>query len=252
MASSLVWISGASGGIGQALAQTVPWENARVIGISRERPCGAMDHLRADLADPSTWSMVGASFRRELDDFTGEQVAFIHAAGANQPIGFAGEVNEVNSDAYLRNVVVNSAAPQVLGQLFLAAVQSLDAHRYLIMLTSGAAQTVYPGWSSYGAGKAAIDQWVRNVGAEQAQRGGVQVISVAPGSVDTAFQQQLRDTLERDFPSRQKFLDLYKQGKLSDPQDVADQIWRLTSLDLDNGSVIDLRNLDMGQTDKPA
>ena len=50
-----------------------------------------------------------------------------------------------------------------------------------------------------------------------------------------------------DFPSRQKFLDLYKQGKLSDPQDVAGQVWALTSLELDNGSVIDLRKLDIPQ-----
>jgi NAD(P)-dependent dehydrogenase (short-subunit alcohol dehydrogenase family) len=242
MTCSLVWISGASGGIGQALAKTVPWDNARVIGINRERPAGAVEHLKADLADPSTWPTVGASFRRELEGFNGQHVAFIHAAGANDPIGFAGEVD---SDAYLRNVLVNSAAPQVLGQLFLAAVRSLDAHRYLVMLTSGAAQSVYPGWSSYGAGKAAIDQWVRNVGAEQDQRGGVQVLSVAPGTVDTAFQQQLRDTPGADFPSRQKFLDLYKQGNLSDAQDVAGQIWALTNRDLDNGSVIDLRKLDL-------
>ncbi|HYZ37852.1 MAG TPA: hypothetical protein VE673_14210 [Pseudonocardiaceae bacterium] len=54
-----------------------------MIGISRERPADTIKHLRADLADPSTWSMVGASFRRELDGFAGEHVAFIHAAGAN-------------------------------------------------------------------------------------------------------------------------------------------------------------------------
>lgn len=249
MTSSLVWISGASGGIGGALTQTVPWENARVIGISRQRPAGTIEHLEADLADPSTWSTVGASFRRELHDFTGQHVAFIHAAGVNEPIGFA---DEVDSDAYPRNVLLNSAAPQVLGQLFLAAVQTLNARRYLITLTSGAAQSVYPGWASYGAGKAATDQWVRNVGAEQAERGGVQVLSVAPGTVDTAFQQQLRDTLEMDFPSRQKFLDLHKQGKLSDPQDVARQIWALTALELDNGSVMDLRKLDIPQSEQPA
>lgn len=244
MAGSLVWISGASGGIGGALAATVPWDNARVIGINREPPAEAIEHLKADLTDPSTWPAVGASFRREVEGFTGEYVAFIHAAGVNDPIGFAGEVE---SQAYLRNVLLNSAAPQVLGQLFLAAVRSVDARCYLIMLTSGAAQSVYPGWSSYGAGKAAIDQWVRNVGAEQNQRGSVQVLSVAPGTVDTAFQQRLRDTPEADFPRRQKFLDLYHQGTLSDPQHVAGQIWALTSLELNNGSVIDLRKLDLGQ-----
>ena len=31
----------------------------------------------------------------------------------------------------------------------------------------GAAGNVYEGWTSYGAGKAAVDQWVRTAGAEQ-------------------------------------------------------------------------------------
>lgn len=240
MPSSLVWISGASGGIGQALVRTVPWGNARVIGISRRRPEGAVEHLEADLADPSTWPAVGTSFHRELQDFDGEQVAFIHAAGTLDPVGFAADLD---GEAYLRNVLLNSAAPQVLGQQFVAAARSLDARRHLVMLTSGAARSVYPGWASYGAGKAAIDQWVRDVGAEQDQRGGVQVLSIAPGTVDTGMQEQLRGTPERDFPSRQKFLDLHQQGKLTDPQDVARQIWALLDQGLDNGSVVDLRTL---------
>lgn len=53
MATSLVWISGASSGIGQALTETVPWDDARVIGISWTRPNSAIEHLKTDLADPS-------------------------------------------------------------------------------------------------------------------------------------------------------------------------------------------------------
>lgn len=240
MSRSLVWISGASGGIGRALAETVPWGDARVIGISRRPPAGAVEHLEADLADPSTWPAVGRSFHREVRNFDGAHVAFVHAAGTIDPVGFAAELD---GEAYRRNVLLNSAAPQVLGQQFLAATGSLDARRHLVMLTSGAAQSVYPGWASYGAGKAAIDQWVRDVGAEQDQRGGVQVLSIAPGTVDTGMQEQLRGTSEQDFPNRQKFLDLHRQGKLSDPAEVARQIWALLGRGLDNGSVVDLRKL---------
>ncbi|MGB8962769.1 MAG: SDR family NAD(P)-dependent oxidoreductase [Pseudonocardiaceae bacterium] len=240
MGTSLVWISGASGGIGQALVETVPWGGARVIGISRGRRGGTAEHLRADLADPSAWPVIGASFRREMAGFDGEHVAFIHAAGTIDPTGFAAEVD---SEAYVRNVLLNSAAPQVLGQLFLAAARSIDARRHLVMLTSGAARSVYTGWASYGAGKAALDQWVRNVGTEQDERGGVQVLSVAPGTVDTAMQAKLRDTPEADFPSRRKFLELYEEGQLSDPQQVATQIWALLDRGLPNGSVLDLRKL---------
>lgn len=242
MGSSLVWIAGATGGIGQALAETVPWKETRVVGISRTRPGPGIEHLAADLADPSTWPVIGASFRQEVADFDGPHLVFVYAAGTVDPIGFAAEVD---SAAYQRNVLVNCAAPQVLGQQFLATVRSLDAHRHLIMLGSGAATSVYPGWTSYGASKAATDQWVRTAGAEQDKQGGVQVWSIAPGTVDTAMQRQLRETSEEQFPNRQKFLDLHAQGKLSDPRKVADQIWTLIDRELDNGSVVDLRKLDL-------
>lgn len=239
MTTSLIWISGASGGIGRALSRTVPWDGARVIGISRSAPDG-IDHVQADLSDPSSWPAVGASFEKELAGFDGERVVFVHAAGTVDPIGFAGEVD---TDTYSRSVVLNSAAPQALGHMFLAAVRDLDAERALVMLTSGAAKSVYPGWTAYGAGKAAIDQWVRNAGAEHQARGGVRVLSVAPGTVDTEMQAQLRKTSEADFPHQKKFVDLHEAGKLADPEDVARTIWGLLDRDLDSGSVVDLRDL---------
>lgn len=238
MTSALIWITGASRGIGEALVRTVPWEGARVIGVSRGQPQGA-EHLAADLADPSSWPAVGASFRRELAGFDGERVVFVHAAGTVDPIGFAGQVD---TEAYTTNVLVNSAAPQVLGHLFVAAARDVRAPRHLVMLTSGAATSVYRGWSSYGAGKAAVDQWVRDVGAEQGDSG-VQVLAIAPGTVDTAMQSRIRDTDEADFPNRQKFVDLHRSGGLTDPDRVARELWALLEAGLDNGSVVDLRKV---------
>jgi benzil reductase ((S)-benzoin forming) len=238
--AALVWISGASSGIGKALAQAVPWDGARVIGISRTPAAGPVEHLKADLADPAAWPLVGESFRTELAGFDGDQVAFVHAAGTVDPLGFAAEVD---SAEYAANVVLNSAAPQVLGQMFLAAASGLDARRHLLMISSGAANSVYPGWTSYGAGKAAVNRWVQNAGAEQDLRGGVQVLAVAPGTVDTGMQDRLRATAEADFPNRQKFRDLHAKGELTDPRDAAARIWALLDRGLDNGSVVDLRNL---------
>ncbi len=239
MAGSLVWITGASSGIGAAMAASAPDEEVRLIGVSR-RPPPVGEHLEADLADPSSWAAVGASFRRELATFGGDRVVFVHAAGTVEPVGFAGEVD---ADGYQANVLLNSAAPQVLGQLFLAAAREVQADRHLVLLTSGAANSVYPGWTSYGAGKAAIDQWVRNAGAEQEIRGGVHVLAVAPGTVATDMQAFLRRTDEADFPSRKKFVDLHEQGQLSSSDDVARNVWSLLGRELENGSVVDLRRL---------
>ena len=243
MTDTLIWISGASGGIGQALARTVPWQSARIIGISRT-PLEGVEHLAADLSDPVSWPAVGESFRAELEGFEGDRVVFVHAAGTLDPMGFVGEVD---TDTYSRNVILNAASPQVLGQMFVAAARDVAAQRFLVMLTSGAAKSVYPGWSSYGAAKAGVDQWVRNVGAEQSKRGGVHVLAVAPGTVDTGMQALLRQTEERDFPSRQKFVDLHAAGKLADPDAVARDLWSLLDGERDNGAVVDLRDLAKAQ-----
>ncbi|PZS15266.1 MAG: short-chain dehydrogenase [Solirubrobacterales bacterium] len=242
MCKALVWISGASSGIGRALAATLPWQEARLIDISRSEP-PAGEHLEADLADPDAWKQVGRSFQRELAGWSGDRVVFVHAAGVLEPIGFAGEVD---TDAYTRSVILGSAAGQALGHMFLAAARDIDAGRQLVVITSGAARSVYPGWASYGAAKAALDQWVRDVGAEQDLRGGVEVIAVAPGTVDTGMQAQLRQTAERDFPKRQKFVDLHQRGELADPDQVARDMWALLDRGFDNGAVVDLRELTPG------
>lgn len=238
MDESLIWISGASSGIGKALAETVPWPNSRVIGISR-RPSPTTEHLAADLSDPQSWASVEESFDTGLNGFVGRAV-FVHAAGTIEPVGFVGEVD---SAAYRANVLLNSAAPQVLGEMFLTAAHRAGLAPTLAILTSGAARSVYAGWASYGASKAAVDQWVRDVGAEQAIRGGARVLAIAPGTVATDMQAILRGVAERDFPHRQKFIDLHASGGLANTVEVAASIWDLIDGDLETGSVVDLRDL---------
>ena len=246
--TALVWVSGASGGIGRALAATVPWSRSRIIGISRRQDSVSTEHIEADLSDPRQWPRVGTAFREAAAGFSGERIVFVQAAGTIQPIGFVGNVD---TRAYQENVLLNSAAPQVLGHLFIEAVQDIAATRHLVMLTSGAAKSIYPGWASYGAAKAGVDQWVRDTGAEQGPDG-VQVLAVAPGTVNTEMQTQLRATTPEEFPLRQKFIDLHRDGKLSEPNDVARKIWRLLDEPYENGSVLDLRSLPEVRSPAPA
>lgn len=237
MTHNLIWISGATSGIGRALADSVPWRNSRVIGIGR-RPADGLEHLQADLADSRSWPAVGEAIRSELAGFHGDRVVFIHSAGALDPIGFAADVDP---EAYLASLMLNGVASQVLGQHFVSAAADLPAERTLVMISSGAAQKVYPGWSAYGASKAAMDQWVRIVGAEQQIRGGVMVFGVAPGVVDTPMQSRVRAADEDQFPSLQRFVDLHESGRLVPPEVVASWIWKLIEDGEENGSIVDLR-----------
>lgn len=210
-----------------------------MIGISR-RPTQGIEHLPADLARPESWQEVGEAVRRELAGFAGERVVLIHSAGTLDPIGFAGDVD---SAEYLRSIMLNCVATQVIGAMFVEATAGLEASRSLVMISSGAAHKVYPGWSAYGASKAALDQWVRIVGAEQEIRGGVRVFGIAPGVVDTGMQTQVRNTDEHQFPTRQRFIDLHAEGMLSPVEDIAEMIWEQIAAGPKNGSIVDLREV---------
>ena len=239
-ARHLVFVSGGSAGIGRALIETLPVSDARVYNLSR-RPAPRSEHVALDLAEPGGWEGAARLFDREIPGFEGETVTFVHSAGVLTPIRFAGEGDPV---AYRRNVLLNSAAPQILGDAFLRAAAQSPARATLLFIGSGAASSPYAGWSGYCAGKAASDQWVRTVGLELSHRaGGDRVFSIAPGIVETAMQEEIRATPAEHFPDVERFIGLYDAGALRAPKDVAQQLWELLgSGELESGSVIDLRS----------
>ena len=241
MVDTLIWITGASSGLGAGLAAAVPYDSARVVSISRSPGPDGTEHLPADLSDPASWLAVEAHLLARLAKFHGSRAIFIHNAGTLDPIGFAGEVDTV---AYRSNVLLNAAAGQVLGHSFLKAVSEsgFAGNVQVAMITSGAATTPYPGWSAYAAGKAALDHWVRTVGEEQRTRDtGVSVIGIAPGVVGTAMQEQIRATDEGDFPNVAKFQALHDEGALQDPEQAAGKVWAVLGRDLPTGTVTDIR-----------
>lgn len=241
MVDTLVWITGASAGLGAALATTVPYDNARVVSISRSPGPDHTEHLPADLADPSGWSAVELHLLARLSEFSGDRIVFVHNAGTLEPIGFAGEVD---SPTYRANVLLNSAAGQMLGHAVLKAVaeSGFDGEVHIVMISSGAATNPYPGWSAYSAGKAALDHWVRAVGEEQRLReSSATILAIAPGVVATAMQERIRATDAADFPNVERFHALHDEGELVDPDTAARAVWSVVGRGLPSGTVTDTR-----------
>lgn len=243
MTDVLLWITGASSGVGAALAQTAPYDDVHIVDISRSGGTPGTEHVPADLADPAAWSAVAAHFVARLDQFEGSHVTFVHAAASLTPIGFAGEVDH---SAYRRTILLNAAAPPVLGEALLTA---LDATAFtgsadLVFVSSGAASKPIEGWSAYCAGKAGQDMWVRVVGAEQRRRGtSRRLLSIAPGVVDTTMQEQIRATDPDDFPNVDRFHALHKQGDLLEPAESARRMWSIVTSDAESGTVHDIRDM---------
>jgi NAD(P)-dependent dehydrogenase (short-subunit alcohol dehydrogenase family) len=254
--SDLIIITGASSGIGRHLAEVAAADGAQVATMSR-RP-GPGNHLTVDLSQPDGWPTVVGWITELVSERDHPHISFVHNAGTLEPIGFAGEVD---LERYRNNVLVNSAAGQVLGAGFLAAMAArrAPANGLLIMMSSGAGKHPYPGWSSYCAAKAALDMWVRTVGLEQRERIGdpsadsrspVTVAAIAPGVVATAMQDMIRDQDEGRFPNVERFRDLHRDGDLADPASVGAKFWRLCrrhAIDpgvIDQGTVCSITDFD--------
>jgi NAD(P)-dependent dehydrogenase (short-subunit alcohol dehydrogenase family) len=245
MSADLVFVSGGSSGIGQALVAQCPWRGARIWNLSRREAPG-VQHCAVDLSRPAGWRRAASLFARELAGFRGARAIFFHCAGTLDPIGFAGEVDAV---AYERAVLLNAASLPVLGSAFLRALRGCASppQSWIVNVGSGAAGSVYEGWTSYCAGKAASDHWVRVAAAEQKRRGSrCTIASIAPGVVETEMQRRIRASSERDFPDLARFQELFDKGILRDVEVVARDYWELVQGPLESGAVIDLRSRQGG------
>jgi benzil reductase ((S)-benzoin forming) len=245
MSADLVFVSGGSSGIGQALIAQCPWRGARIWNLSRREAKGALN-CPADLSKAEGWRRAAALFAQELAGFRGARAIFYHSAGTLDPIGFAGEVD---ANDYERGVLLNAASLPMLGHAFLRALRgcAVEPQSFLVNVGSGAAFNVYEGWTSYCAGKAAADHWVRVTAAEQKRRGSrCTIASIAPGVVETAMQRRIRESSARDFPELARFQELFDQGILRDVEVVARDYWELVEGPLESGAVIDLRSRQGG------
>lgn len=224
--TSLIWISGATEGIGLGLARNTPHANARIINLSRRRHPDFESHF-LDLADPASWAEVGDHFTDSLRAFRGERAIFIQNAHLRGMTGFAGEVV---ADDQARDITANVAAPLKLGDMFLRAVRDsgFAGEAGLVMMSSASARSPYEGQSIYCAGKAALEMWVRVVRREIVRRGrsNLWVTAVRPGFVDTALTRHVASLSDNNYPVASLLRGQIETGQgVMDIDTAARQIW---------------------------
>ena len=219
--SSIVWISGATEGLGLGLAKTCPYADARVINLSR-RQHPDLETVIFDLTDPSTWDTVAQHFASELGSFEGDRAIFIQ--NAYYP-GCAGFVGEVDPALVAAEAIGNAAAPLVLADAFVRAVRP-EFESGLVLLSSAAARIPFEGRAVYAAAKAGIEQFARVVSRERERRGcGPWVVAVRPGFVDSPSVRAEALLDPHSYPVAEALRIGLESGEADDPTDAARRIW---------------------------
>ncbi|MTH51959.1 (S)-benzoin forming benzil reductase [Bacillus mangrovi] len=227
-------VTGASKGLGEAIASRIIMQGDTVFSLSRSRNAGLEEQakktganirqIRADLTDhESVHSLMSSIFSEiALDELDG--IYLINNAGMVGPVGPVQENDHLET---AKNLALNLTAPILLCSEFIKRTEGVPIEKRIMNISSGAARKPYEGWSSYCASKAGLDHFTRCAAEEQKRiSNGVKLVSIAPGVVDTSMQEHIRGLKEGLFPQQNRFVQLKEQGKLYSPALAAEKLMK--------------------------
>lgn len=224
--TTTMWITGASSGIGAAVAQLAVERVDDLISFSR-RPATVGRWIAADLADPRGWALTVDEISRGLRSGTEHAVLF-HCSGTGEP---ASDVVDADPEEYRRSVLLNFAAGPAVGQGFLNACRAAGVRSTLVLCGSPAADKVPRGLAHYSAGKAGLHHWARCVAGEL-EGSGSRVVTVVPYAVETALVHAILAEDPEEVPLSQYFRSVQENGAFATPGEAAEQIWTALNLSL--------------------
>jgi NAD(P)-dependent dehydrogenase (short-subunit alcohol dehydrogenase family) len=230
-----VLITGASQGLGAALARTLAAQGARVVLVARDRvrldavvaditrEGGEAHGLVADIGDKQAiHALAGAAAA-----LVGPIDVLVHNASWLGPTPLRLLLDSECEDL-TRALEVNTLGPFRLTKA-IAGSMALRRTGLVLHVSSDAAVQAYPTWGVYSVSKAALDHLSR-LWAAELDEFGVRVLSVDPGEMDTQMHADAVPEADRT--------------TLADPRAVAERVARLIARadTLANGSRIEIKH----------
>ena len=214
-------ITGASKGIGFELSKQLRAREKKVIGIARTSPGIIDDFVNIDLADTNVLEKV---MNEIIDEncLIASSFTLINNAGMVDPIGLIGTIS---AEEMTQALTVNLTAPMILANGFIARLKDFEGEKRIVNISSGAGRNPYEGWGTYCTTKAGLDHFSRVVALEQENASyPVDIVSIAPGIIDTGMQETIRESEADTFPLLNQFIAYKEQGLLSSAEQTANKL----------------------------
>ncbi|MGH8822707.1 MAG: SDR family NAD(P)-dependent oxidoreductase [Rhodoferax sp.] len=232
MNQHLYIITGASRGMGLAIAAQLLQPGHSVLCISRATNEALADQARAAGAELLQWQQdlaLGVQASARLKQWLDQQnaSAFASATLINNAgvIARIGPLSGADATDLAQALRVGLEAPMQLTSAFLGATQSWTAVRKVLNISSGLGRRAMASQAAYCAAKAGMDHFTRCLALEEALKpNGAAVCSLAPGVIDTDMQVQLRGADATAFPDQGNFARLKTSDQLSSPADAAARV----------------------------
>src|SRR4029453_7894699 len=195
-ARRLYVLTGASRGLGAALAEQLLAPDVHLLTLSRQPDESLTTRARASGALLEQWAIdvghdVGASARLEAwlhgyDPARFAAVALINKAGR---LGHVRPIDRAPAADIAAVLRVDLEAPMLLTAAFLRATRTWPINRRVLSISSGAGKRPVAGWAAYCAAKAGLDHFSRVVALDEAMLPNpARIAALAPGVVDTDMQ----------------------------------------------------------------
>ena len=224
----VVLITGAGGAIGSATARTMVKAGGRVLLHDRDE--ALLTDLAADLGDRATTLTADLSDARATGDLWtraesvhGRIDVLVNNAGIYPPAPLDDPLDQWLG-VWDTSLAVNLIAPAVLCRAAVKSFAGQEGGGIIVNLASRAAfRGEDPDYWHYAAAKAGIVAMTRTI-ARQYGRDGVTAFAIAPGYVDTPFNQVFADTVGVEVAAEDTGL-----GEVARPQDIANVVVFLAS-----------------------
>ncbi len=196
VAGRVAVVTGASGGLGRAIATALAERGAKVVGIARR--ADALEDWRAetkgntaliatDLGSPDAAQTLAARASKPF----GAPDILVNAAGINTRQA----ADDVTLDGWRTTIDLNLAVPFFLAQSLVPAMKAKNWGR-IVNFASLQSFRAFPGGLAYGSSKGGIAQMTRAM-AEAWSRDGITANALAPGFFRTELTAAVFDDPER-------------------------------------------------------